>query len=1099
MSDRILTEIRDLLKENSRGGSTGFGRSTGGLDALPSLSNAISKATPGFETLKNVLVENIDTWRKLSNVGANFSNDVLGMSTAAAEARMSLQDFAGIVQDYSKSFSGLGIGVSRGTEAFAKLAKSLQDSSVSKDMMNLGYTTTEINELLAIQIGFQRTKFSLDKQAQDREFAAIKALATEMDLLAKLTGQSRQEMMDKLKQEQQDAAIQARIREMAQKNGIDIQTATKMYQENLLKAQSMGMEKSFKDVFASGGIRSQASAAEATAGGAAGAEVLKSALALRQGDFKASEDRMTAAMAKIVERNNQSATREMISRTGGGSEIAGPVEEAAAKQYMASIALTDAVEKLKKEKPGITTEEAVQLAFQELRKSQTGTDAEGKKVSQITEAIVETEKFYKDINASVATGIKAFRHQLDGLAVAIKNTTETIQGSKGGGNIRSSTEDLLKRGLDPNNTNKTLSENIVSGINNVGSVLSEGVIGVLNSINDGLSKTLPVEVTNFPTEKTGPTEVIAKDPLPIQAGKRATGGFIGKPEISLIGEEGPEWVLNKEQMAATLEGAVNRGLEQVSKVMPSPNIDLSSIGKDISTTFSAVKAPMSAVGRSVDFGKIGLSDQQKKVFDEMMAMSSEESKKKLENLKIEQEAAAKINSITSKQMQEMEERYEKEGKLAELESNEEYKRLNEQLNASYALSKEKKKEVEAAIQAETTRSNIVKLYGTSLDELKSSQVAAAEEIEKSAELTKTAIVGAVPVAEIKQTAADLTSGLTDLQKDFFKVLVEQDEESLKLKEGSYKKQIEADVENLKKADEEIAAVKNQIENTASETEKRRLGFKLNGLEKERAATEDAKKFAEENLKVTELAIQAKKAETTATEQVVAATDDKIQADKALDAAIAEMNANQKNAVTGKPENNSQTIEATERQRREAAQARAKQEAPKPETKKVPSINEMVQELAKASGVKDVNKIQTGQKIKLPDGTDYTVKQGDTLSKIAQQTIKDMKSKVTSPTDKPGSQARQATVEAGNVVDSKTIEATERQKREAAQSRAKQEAPKPESISSGPQQAKATLDDVVSSLDMLNRMMGQLIAVNEDLGKKQISALKSNSANLYERF
>jgi hypothetical protein len=45
---------------------------------------------------------------------------------------------------------------------------------------------------------------------------------------------------------------------------------------------------------------------------------------------------------------------------------------------------------------------------------------------------------------------------------------------------------------------------------------------------------------------------------------------------------------------------------------------------------------------------------------------------------------------------------------------------------------------------------------------------------------------------------------------------------------------------------------------------------------------------------------------------------------------------------------------------------------------------------------------------------------------------------------------------------------------------------------------AGLNDVVRSLETLNKLMGQLLAQNDDLGRKQISATRSNSTNVYER-
>ncbi len=46
--------------------------------------------------------------------------------------------------------------------------------------------------------------------------------------------------------------------------------------------------------------------------------------------------------------------------------------------------------------------------------------------------------------------------------------------------------------------------------------------------------------------------------------------------------------------------------------------------------------------------------------------------------------------------------------------------------------------------------------------------------------------------------------------------------------------------------------------------------------------------------------------------------------------------------------------------------------------------------------------------------------------------------------------------------------------------------------------KATLDDVVTSLNNLNIKMAQLLETNLDIGSKQIRATRSNSRNLFER-
>jgi len=66
-----------------------------------------------------------------------------------------------------------------------------------------------------------------------------------------------------------------------------------------------------------------------------------------------------------------------------------------------------------------------------------------------------------------------------------------------------------------------------------------------------------------------------------------------------------------------------------------------------------------------------------------------------------------------------------------------------------------------------------------------------------------------------------------------------------------------------------------------------------------------------------------------------------------------------------------------------------------------------QSLAKASGIADPDKIRPGQEIKLPNGGTYTVKSGDTLSKIAQDV------RLGNIADKPASEPKDTPRDGGN--------------------------------------------------------------------------------------
>lgn len=54
-------------------------------------------------------------------------------------------------------------------------------------------------------------------------------------------------------------------------------------------------------------------------------------------------------------------------------------------------------------------------------------------------------------------------------------------------------------------------------------------------------------------------------------------------------------------------------------------------------------------------------------------------------------------------------------------------------------------------------------------------------------------------------------------------------------------------------------------------------------------------------------------------------------------------------------------------------------------------------------------------------------------------------------------------------------------------------------STAPMAKDASLNDVVKNLESLNMLMGQLLSQHEDLGSRQIRAVKATSSNLFERF
>ena len=103
------------------GGSSGGGftpsKTESGSQTLTTadLKAAMEKVKDNASSFVDTISESTNTWRGLSKTGSNFSNDIIGMTAAAHESRLSLGEFADVVAQNGKNLAGLGGSVTRGT------------------------------------------------------------------------------------------------------------------------------------------------------------------------------------------------------------------------------------------------------------------------------------------------------------------------------------------------------------------------------------------------------------------------------------------------------------------------------------------------------------------------------------------------------------------------------------------------------------------------------------------------------------------------------------------------------------------------------------------------------------------------------------------------------------------------------------------------------------------------------------------------------------------------------------------------------------------------------------------------------------------------
>ncbi len=369
--------------------------------ALKGAGKGAGALKEAYDKVAGEINQGLGTWRDLSKTGISFGNDVIGMGVAAKGARVDLGDFASTIKDNQVLLAGFGGGISAGAKEFAELSKKMFDAGESTDSLRqLGYTNKELNDVLALQATMIGSSM---RKGQERDDIAIKSatsLAYEMDLMAKLTGKSRQEQMESAKKLQADAAFQAKLAQ--QLEGLDPKEAaerrTKIMEE-YTKAEAIGLGQVFKETFTYGQVMTKEAATTQTMANRAGLEAARAAQASAAGNFEESNKRLQNATEESIKNNQNAAFRQTVIY----GQFSGAAGEAAQKLYMSNKAQEDAIALIKKEQEAngkgvISNEEARKILVERAR-------AEQDTASGSTKAALNVQQRMNDVSSAIANSL----------------------------------------------------------------------------------------------------------------------------------------------------------------------------------------------------------------------------------------------------------------------------------------------------------------------------------------------------------------------------------------------------------------------------------------------------------------------------------------------------------------------------------------------------------------------------------------------------------------------------------------------------------------------------------------------------------------------
>jgi len=162
-------------------------------------------------------------FRKTSSAGALFANGMTGMTQAAGAARLTLQQFGGVVERNRESLVKSGLGVSGSMALLAGTSGLIrtEGNNVGRQLNNLGYTFEQQSELIADTMGglgrFGGVTGMSEKQVADATLETAKS----MKLLAGLSGEEAKSKREATRKANDEAAFKSKLLQLEQKYGKD--------------------------------------------------------------------------------------------------------------------------------------------------------------------------------------------------------------------------------------------------------------------------------------------------------------------------------------------------------------------------------------------------------------------------------------------------------------------------------------------------------------------------------------------------------------------------------------------------------------------------------------------------------------------------------------------------------------------------------------------------------------------------------------------------------------------------------------------------------------------------------------------------------------
>jgi hypothetical protein len=560
-------------------GSSVSGVAAGMTGLVPILSMFKGAVGGGIGYLENTNA----AFQSLTKVGAGFNGDLGALRAAAADSRLSLDDYTRLIGTSSEALAGLGAGVDQGAKRFAQLSRAMfEDGNVIGGMMNLGYTIGESNEFLMEQAGLLSRQARLQNMDEKAVTAATLQMAENMAVVAKITGKNAEQQRNEMADQARDGKNIAANRALEAK-GIKDATQTMNLAFNAIAPLGPQAQAFLQDLNQAGapltpmtrqfeGMNSQT------------ASILKQIDRVRKSSL--STDEKTRRIEELAAKAQGVASTEFVNETNRIAASLGQVNDIGLNQSniiadteKARLGIEQARADIAKERgvdvSQVSPIEAAEKFIMETKNligAQSGGGAEGQEISAtLNQATIDLADTAASVNKELAKNISANTKLQDGVTTLVGQVAQGANafanlGLEGVRSLPGASTSELDRVIKEQRTNFkevfgpiTTNNSLRTTIENF-DTLTEG-LGFVKEVQGGLD----AQKEEFRKSK-------------------AIGGGVNAGTAYKVGEQGPETFL------AGMDGAIIPNMKAMLNRMPD-------IAKTMQDEMAMMGAPMSKMAQ----------------------------------------------------------------------------------------------------------------------------------------------------------------------------------------------------------------------------------------------------------------------------------------------------------------------------------------------------------------------------------------------------------------------------------------------------------------------------------------------------------------------